>query len=192
MNDAMDGISAVEARIAEIQSQFASPVTTSATASSSSSSDFSALLDQAQTAASATTSAGATASTSAVAAGAPANNREQWAHDFLTQLNMPVTTENVKAMVAWQQAEGTSAMYNPLATTQYMPGDSQFNSVGVKNFASYQDGLTANIKAITNGRYPNILAALQAGNSATAVAQAIQNSPWGTGGLVLRILNGQS
>jgi hypothetical protein len=105
---------------------------------------------------------------------------------------MPVTSENVRAMVAWQQAEGTRAQYNPLATTQDMPGATRFNSVGVKNYETYQDGLTANIKALTNGRYANILAALQAGNSADAVAQAIANSPWGTGAGVERVLKSSS
>ncbi|MCU1427948.1 MAG: hypothetical protein JWL83_1948 [Actinomycetia bacterium] len=125
-------------------------------------------------------------------AGAATTDREKWAQDFLTRLGMPVSTENVKVMVAWQQAEGTSARFNPLATTQDMPGATRFNSVGVRNFATYEDGLAANIKVINNGRYGNILAALKAGNSATAVAQAIQNSPWGTGGLVLKILGQQS
>ena len=63
--------------------------------------------------------------------------------------------------------------------------------MGVKNYATYQDGIDANAHALLNGRYTNILDALRAGNSAIAVAQAIQNSPWGTGGGVLRVLNSQ-
>jgi hypothetical protein len=70
-----------------------------------------------------------------------------------------------------------------------MPGATRFNSVGVKNFLTYDDGITANIKAITNGRYTNILDALRAGNSADAVGQAIAASPWGTGQGVLRVLH---
>jgi hypothetical protein len=192
----MDGIAGVQARIAEIQSMFEqSPSVSSGT--STQSSDFSNTLAQAQSSldpTSVTSSADATTATTGTAATTPAGpattDREQWAHDFLTQLGMPVTNENVRAMVAWQQAEGTRAQNNPLATTQNMPGATSFNSVGVKNYESYQDGLTANIEAITNGRYPNILAALQAGNDANAVAQAIANSPWGTGAGVERVLNG--
>ena len=67
-------------------------------------------------------------------------------------------------------------------------GETRFNSVGVKNYASYEDGLNANVKALTNGLYSNILAALTQGNDANAVARAITNSPWGTGGLVERVL----
>ncbi len=47
------------------------------------------------------------------------------------------------------------------------------------------------LPASTNGRYGNILAALKAGNNAMAVAQAIANSPWGTGSLVEKILSSQ-
>ena len=113
----------------------------------------------------------------------------QWAHDFLARLGVPTTSENVRAVVAWQQAEGTAARFNPLATTQGgFEGATKFNSVGVKNYVSYEDGLAANVRAITNGRYANVLAALRQGTSAVAVAQAIKESPWGSGDLVLRVL----
>jgi hypothetical protein len=116
----------------------------------------------------------------------------QWARDFLTKLNMPITAENVRAVSAWEQAEGTKASFNPLATTQSgFAGETRFNSVGVKNYATYQDGIDANAHAIMNGRYTNVLDALRAGNSAQAVAQAIASSPWGTHGGVLRVLASQ-
>ena len=116
----------------------------------------------------------------------------QWAKDFLTRLGAPITSSNVQAITAWEQAEGTKAAYNPLATTQSgFAGETQFNSVGVKNYVSYQDGLDANVKVINNGLYPNILAALQQGNDPMAVAKAIAASPWGTGSGVERVLNAQ-
>ena len=63
-------------------------------------------------------------------------------------------SSNVQAITAWEQAEGTKAAFNPLATTQGgFTGETQFNSVGVKNYTSYQDGLDANVKVITNGLY---------------------------------------
>jgi hypothetical protein len=117
----------------------------------------------------------------------------QWAHDFLNRLGMPETADNVRAITAWEQAEGTAAHFNPLATTQSgFAGETGFNSVGVKNYATYEDGLAANVRAITNGLYGNILAALSAGNNAMAVGQAIANSPWGTHGGVVRVLQSQS
>jgi hypothetical protein len=69
-----------------------------------------------------------------------------------------------------------------------MPGATSFNSVGVKNYASYRDGLTATLRTLTNGRYEPIIAALRRGGSADAVARAIAASPWGTGAGVLRVL----
>jgi hypothetical protein len=179
----MDGIAGVQARIAAIESMFTPTPAVSTTGMGGSGSEFGALLSQLQ-------SSGSSAATSNAPAGAATTDREKWAHDFLTRLGMPVTSENVRLMVAWQQAEGTRAQFNPLATTQGMPGATKFNSVGVKNYLSYDDGITANIKAITNGRYENILASLRRGDSAVTTAQAIAASPWGSGGLVLKILNG--
>jgi hypothetical protein len=200
----MDGIAAVEARIREIQSRFgtrpaggvlgasdpASAAEDAATTSDASSSPFADALAQAQ-------GLGTSAGTAAVPTSSGTLNRAgvdpvQWARDFLTKLGMPVTSENVRAITAWEQAEGTKAHFNPLATTQAgFAGETRFNRVGVKNYATYQDGIDANVRAITNGRYANILAALQAGNNAMAVAQAIASSPWGTHGGVIRVLQSQ-
>lgn len=198
----MDGIGAVEARIQEIQGLFgaiggsaaggtlgsgASSASTDATSSSS----FADALNQAQ----GTTAM--TASDPSVPTSSGTTNRAgvdsvKWARDFLTKIGMPITSENVRAISAWEQAEGTSAQFNPLATTQGgYAGEWSFNSVGVKNYLSYQDGIDANAKAIENGRYGNILGALKAGNNAMGVAQAIANSPWGTGSLVEKILAAQ-
>jgi hypothetical protein len=196
----MDGISGVQARIQDIITQFQGPppaapdASTSATTSGTTggSSDFASALAQAQSA----TKSG-TASASVPASGGALNRAGvdpvQWAKDFLTKLGAPITATNVQAITAWEQAEGTKAAYNPLATTQGgFAGETQFNSVGVKNYVSYQDGLDANVKVINNGLYPNILAALQQGNDAMAVAKAITASPWGTGSGVERVLNSQS
>jgi hypothetical protein len=198
----MDGIAAVQARIQEIRSQFGLPTAggvlgasdpNSAAASNSSdgTGTFADALSQAQGA------TGTTATDPSVPTSSGTLNRAGvdsvgWARDFLSKLGMPITSENVKAVTAWEQAEGTKASFNPLATTQSgFSGETRFNSVGVKNYATYQDGIDANVHALTNGRYANILAALQAGNNATAVAQAIKDSPWGTGAGVLGVLASQ-
>jgi hypothetical protein len=204
----MDGIAAVQARIQEIESTFgrqsvggvlgtsqaeglADPGTASALGTGTDTTQtgsFANALAQAQ---------GIPASDAAAPTSSGTLNRAgvdsaQWARDFLTKLNMPITAENVRAISAWEQAEGTKASFNPLATTQGgFAGETRFNSVGVKNYATYQDGIDANVHALTNGRYTNILDALRAGNSAQAVAQAIANSPWGTHGGVLRVLASQ-
>lgn len=179
----MDGLAGVQARIAEIQARFSAPVAAPTAAGS----DFAAVLDSAQTA----TTPGASGpggTRGATGKGEVGGQYSQFAQDLLGRLGMPQTAENARAIVAWARAEGTDAANNPLATTQSWDGDSRFNSVGVRNYASYEDGIEASVRTLRNGRYGNILAALAAGNSADAVARAIADSPWGTGDGVLRVL----
>jgi hypothetical protein len=197
----MDGIAGVEARIQQIESRFGvkptgggvlGTSTTNTTAADGSSgtgtTSFAAALAQAQ----GTAPSDPSAPTSSGTLNRAGVDSVGWARDFLTKVGMPITSENVRAISAWEQAEGTKASFNPLATTQSgFAGETRFNSVGVKNYASYQDGIDANAHALMNGRYANILDALRAGNSATAVAQAIADSPWGTHGGVLRVLQSQ-
>lgn len=111
-----------------------------------------------------------------------------FATDLLNQLGAPVTPNNVKALDAWHQAEGGNAAFNPFNTTQSMTGATNYNKVGVKNYASYQDGLAATVKALQTGSksYAPILAALKAGNNAIAVADAVGNSQWGTNGILMQ------
>ena len=184
----MDGIAAVQARIQEILGSLGSTAGVGGrlgapeTQDNTDTSSFANALSQAQ---SANTPVPASTGDLNRAGVDPA----QWAKDFLTKLGMPITGENVRAIKAWEKAEGTAADFNPLATTQSgFAGETRFNSVGVKNYASYEDGLNANIKAISNGLYGHILDALRAGNDAGAVATAIANSRWGTGHLVERVL----
>ncbi len=169
--------------VAEIQSRFSAPVAPPSTAGG----DFAALLDSAQTATAGGVS-GAGSTRGATGKGESGGQYAQFAEDLLGRLGMPQTAENVRAIVAWARAEGTDAANNPLATTQPWEGDSRFNSVGVRNYASYEDGLEASVRTLRNGRYGNILSALSAGNSADAVARAVADSPWGTGDGVLRVL----
>jgi peptidoglycan hydrolase CwlO-like protein len=108
-----------------------------------------------------------------------------WAQAFLKSLGVPLTADNVVAIVAWEMAEGghwyNTAHYNPLNTTQSMPGATVFNSVGVKAYTSWAQGLKASVITIRNGYYGSILDALRRGNDAQAVADAVAASPWGTG-----------
>lgn len=210
----LDALAAVQARIADIQARIGSlagPMVGSTfggaggrlgapdtTTTPSTSSDFASALSDA----SATTDsrvAGALAAGTPTAAGAiPADGdmrspaaREQFARDLLARLGAPLTSENMRALVAWQAGEGTRAAYNPLATirSSHQPGESQFNSVGVKNFPTYEAGLETTLAALQNGLYQPVLDALQRGTSALDVARAVAGSRWGTGTAILRALN---
>jgi len=108
-----------------------------------------------------------------------------WAKALLVAMRLPVTADNVAAITAWEMAEGghwyNTAYYNPLNTTQSMPGATVFNSVGVKAYTSWKQGLEATVKTLKNGYYGGIIDALGRGNDSTAVAAAVGASPWGTG-----------
>jgi hypothetical protein len=110
---------------------------------------------------------------------------QSWAATFLSVLGMPRTPCNLGAIDAWEAAEGgnwaNAAAANPLNTTMPAPGSWAVNSVGVRAYPTWREGLAATIQTITNGRYGTILSALHAGNDAQAVADAVTASPWGTG-----------
>lgn len=124
---------------------------------------------------------------------------ETWAATLLNRLGIRQTPGAVKALVGWERAEGgnwnNSARYNPLNTTQSMPGYQTFHSVGagaadIGIYNSWDQGLSATVKTLRNGRYGGILSALKAGDP-NAVANAIGASPWGTSsGLVHSAIGG--
>ena len=122
------------------------------------------------------------------AAPMPANDGvtpTSWAQTLLAQLGDVATDADVRAIVAWERAEGghwhNAARYNPLNTTQPWGGSWSMNSVGVQAYRSWADGFAATVRTLTNGRYGGILAALRAAACAPCVAAAVGASPWGTG-----------
>lgn len=120
----------------------------------------------------------APSSTSSTSAGAPDLGAPGgWAQAILANLGAPydLSTDdgarNVAFLEAWKKAEGTSAKYNPLATTLTLPGSSDFNSIGVQSYASPTDGVTATTKTLLAG-YPHVVSALRAGDPAGIVQSA--------------------
>lgn len=106
--------------------------------------------------------------------------REQWAVDFLRALgNEQPSADTIAFVVAWQTEEGTTARYNPLATSQDMPGATLFNSHGVKNYATHEDGIEATVKTLhySYTGYADILTGLRTNNPALALA-GLSASPW--------------
>lgn len=96
-----------------------------------------------------------------------------------------MTGQNICAVVGWEHAEGGhfiqgSTTFNPLNTSQSMPGATVFNSHGVKNYPNWSTGLVASVKTLDLGFYSQIRAALEAGTNAGAVLGAVVASPWGT------------
>src|SRR6266567_4003040 len=89
---------------------------------------------------------------------------------LLTAIGNQHSTDYVRHWIeSWTQWETThppGAAFNLLNTTESWKPDgtayhaTDFNSVGVKNYASFADGIQANAKVLRNGRYPELLHAL--------------------------------
>lgn len=123
-------------------------------------------------------------------------SREHFAKLLLRKIGAPVTQRNLWALVSWMQAEGSEAKFNPLATTQDMPGATNFNSVGVKNYKSLEQGVEATAKTLNYGAdrdlygYKPIRRRLRRNAWAKWTLKSVEKSIWGTGGLALRCLPG--
>jgi hypothetical protein len=105
-----------------------------------------------------------------------------WAGAFLARIGAPACDENVTLVITWETAESTEAVFNPLATTHAMDGATEFNTAGVKNYASLQQGLDASRDTLEQGTgsygYGAILDALRACATAETTAAAINASAW--------------
>jgi peptidoglycan hydrolase CwlO-like protein len=104
----------------------------------------------------------------------------QWAAAFLGALGAPASRNNMVAVVAWEAAEGTQATWNPLATTYHMPGATVYNSHGVRNFTSREQGIEASILTLKrpNHGYERIIATLKASADPMESGEAINRSDW--------------
>jgi hypothetical protein len=89
---------------------------------------------------------------------------ESWARSFLATIGAPQTSANIQSVMAWIHREGGGGKNNPLNTTLSMPGATDFNSVGVKNYATIAIGILANAKTLMGGGYSDVLSALKSGH----------------------------
>lgn len=114
---------------------------------------------------------------------------DQWALDFLRAAGFAPTPANVQAVVSWEYAEsaGGGGKWNPLNTTQGgYDGETNLNSVGVKNYARRSDGIAANARVIHNGYYDRVVTAFRQANNPRLICDLITMSVWGTGPIALR------
>lgn len=125
---------------------------------------------------------------------------DEFYEEILKGIGAPVTPDNMEFMYAWRQSEGGEAKNNPFNTTHHKPGATFYNCLtkgsegkcihGVKNYKQKSDGVDATIATLKNGKYDNIIASLKNGKDSMKTAQALQNSPWGTGDLTIKVLKG--
>jgi len=115
----------------------------------------------------------------------PGLSRWAYAKDVLGALNAPDTDPNVIGLLAWMKAEGGSAKFNPMNTTQHAQGSTDYNSAGVQSYKTWDDGVNATVATLTNGRYGAVVDAIRGDRGPQAVAQAVGRSPWGTNGQLM-------
>jgi hypothetical protein len=117
-----------------------------------------------------------------------AQQQVDWAESLLLDLGSPVDYYNLTSVVAWEIAEGgwfaNDATFNPLDTTQQMPGSvgvvDTGNGIYVQAYVSLEQGIEATTITLHNGFYDDILAGLYTSNVPYDTIFAIAVSPWGT------------
>ena len=115
---------------------------------------------------------------------------EEFYKKLLRELGAPTSKENLKFLYAWRQSEGKAGKYNPFNTTHKLPNTTNFNSVGVKNYASIEDGLNATLKTLKNGRYNCIVNGLKNDIGAKKISTDCLSElkTWGTGELLSKVV----
>jgi len=92
-----------------------------------------------------------------------------WISALERALGVPDTPANRRFFTTWQRWEGghtnNDAKFNWLNTTRKTPGAvASINSVGVKAYRSFDDGIQALADTLGNGRYQDILDGLASGD----------------------------
>jgi hypothetical protein len=86
------------------------------------------------------------------------------------QPQIPVTAANVAVLQTMARGEGMPGWTNnPLASTQGQGGT--FNSVGVKEYGSYQQGVAMTADTLMNGYYDGLLGAMAKGQDLATMAR---------------------
>lgn len=107
--------------------------------------------------------------------------RSEYFTEVLKKLNAYVSVSRIQCGVAWASYENTEAENNPYATTEPWPNSSEFNSAGVRNYATVEDGIDATVATLTNGYYDHLLNVLRTPECTSRdVLNAIDGSPWGS------------
>jgi hypothetical protein len=111
---------------------------------------------------------------------------------ILKSIGANETPEKIKFLKAWRQGEGGKATNNPFNTTKKMdvPGITNYNSAGVKNYPDKQTGLNATVATIKLPYYRRLLRLLQNDRStANDLAMSPDLHTWGTGDMVSKVLS---
>jgi hypothetical protein len=100
------------------------------------------------------------------------------------------TKENMLFMYAWRQAEGGEASFNPFNTTMKMPGATNFNNAGVKNYKTSKDGIEATCNTLKLTNYKDIVDGLKNDVGLYKLSRMSSLEKWGTGSLLAKVADG--
>jgi hypothetical protein len=112
--------------------------------------------------------------------------------EILKGIDAPVTKNTLTFFFAWRQAEHGVCAFNPFATTQPYGASTKFNSAGVRNYQSEEDGIAATIKTLLNGYYTDLVARLRTDLGPLEIAASLDLNIWGSHQLPLKVLEGGS
>lgn len=112
------------------------------------------------------------------------NSPATYANALLSYLNVPETSNNTQAIVAWINAQGSwgNGSFNPLGSQQGVPGSTTQVS-GPQTYQNFQESIQAMGAELQN--YPYIMAALTNGNLSSSMT-----SNAGTKAEINKITNG--
>lgn len=128
-----------------------------------------------------------------------------WLHALWDEANIPHNKRNAQCGIAWMYTESGSpdgksktGKWNPLGSTWKLTAatapsgvaSDNFNSVPVQNYHTFQDGLYATKRTLLQQAYgiPRIVKHLRSNqSSAQAILEAIDESQWGTSGLIFAV-----
>lgn len=107
-----------------------------------------------------------------------------WKFRLLRALRAKGNAANRQVLAAQAKVEGGMARFNPCNTTEPWPNSWPYNSAGVRNYRTGQDGIRATAATFANGYYDGILRDFREGtkNAHQIVADnAAEWDKWGTG-----------
>jgi hypothetical protein len=108
-------------------------------------------------------------------------NRGEFTRAILEKLHVPIKPSLLYFGVAWAVAEGCEAKNNPWATTEGYPDATDFNTDGVKNYKTWDDGINATMSTLVLDYYKQLVAALKDEKSSIGeIIAALNASPWGS------------
>jgi len=92
------------------------------------------------------------------------NDTIRFYKSVLAKLGAPASEGNILFMKAWRQAEGGKAPYNPFNSTKNLPNSTIYNSLNVRNYYTFDQGVEATYLTLNNPKiYSNIIKALKKG-----------------------------